>query len=115
MGGLTPEDRQRRLERWQQRQQEQLGQPADPQRNWQRRGEGRVRGESQGGVNRQGRGEGRVRPEMRQPQPGAARPSRPERPQRMERPPREMERSQPRSAPNLPPNSGLRPQDVHDN
>lgn len=86
MRGLTPEDRQRRLERWQQRQQEQLGQPADPQRNWQRRGEGRVRGDGQGGGNRQGRGEGRVRPEFRQPQPDAARPPRADRPQRMERP-----------------------------
>lgn len=67
MGGLTPEDRQRRLERWEQRQQEATGQPGvrpgagrEGRRGWQD-GDGRGRG-----------GEGRQRPAISPPGPGAA-------------------------------------------
>lgn len=88
MGGLTPEDRQRRMERWEQRQQEAVGQPGgvrDGRRNWQGGGQGRG-------------GEGRQRPGVRQnppqaqpgvaPPPRAERAPRPERQQRIERAPR---------------------------
>lgn len=96
MGGLTPEDRQRRLERWEQRQQEGVVQPGgqpgagrEGRRSWQG-GEGRGAGRG---------GEGRGRPAFRQPvpqteaQPGvapapAARTPRPERQPRFERAPR---------------------------
>lgn len=118
MGGLTPEDRQRRLERWQQRQQDQLGQPQGAGRDW------RGRGDRQGRGNWQGRGEVRARPEMRQPQPGAQprftpparaeRPPRAERPQRQERPPQIIERSRPRGPGGVSDSGGVRPQDVRE-
>lgn len=97
MGGLTPEDRQRRMDRWQQRQQNQLGQPQPDRRGIEGRG--------------QGRGEGRGRPDMRQPgtqvQPGVSRPP------RAERAPR-PERSQSRGPASIPNRDGVRQQDVRE-
>lgn len=114
MGGLTPEDRQRRMERWQQRQQDQLGQPQEGRRNWQGRGEGWMRPDGQGRGNWQGRGEGRARPEMRQPQPGFTPPPRGERPSRPERPPQIINRSTPSGPASVPDRSGVRQQDVRE-
>jgi hypothetical protein len=112
MGGLTPEDRQRRLERWQQRQQDQLGQPQGDRRNWQRRGEGRGDGTWRG--NGQGRGEGGARPDRGQAQPGFTPPPRAERPQRPQRAPQVIERPRPVRPPSVPDRSGVRPQDVRE-
>lgn len=113
MGGLTPEDRQRRMERWQQRQQDQIGQPEGGRGGWQGRGDGQGRG------GWQGRGEGRGRPQMRQPQPGGqpdfTPPPRAERPQRTERPQRFERFDQPRPVPGRssdPGRSGVRQEDV---
>ncbi|WAC24183.1 hypothetical protein [Blastomonas sp. SL216] len=136
MGGLTPEDRQRRMERWQQSQQDQIGQPQDGRSGWQGRGEGRgrgdgqfrgdgqVRGDGQGRGAWQGRGEGRARPEMQQPQPGAQpgftpppraeRPPRMERPPRAERPPQMIDRPTPRGPASVPDRDGVRQQDVRE-
>lgn len=89
MGGLTPEDRQQRLDRWQQRQQRAIGQPGarpDGAREGRRGAQG---GERRGGG-------GRQRPAVSQPSPQAQpvaappvaeRPARPAREQRMERAP----------------------------
>lgn len=103
MGGLTPEDRQRRLERWEQRQQGQLGQPQ----------QGR-----QGRQELRGRGEGRGRPDMRQPgqqaQPGVAPPPRAERAPRPERVPRSIERPQPRGPSSAPNRGVINQQDVRE-
>jgi hypothetical protein len=100
MGGLTPEDRQRRLERWEQRQQEQLGQPRQNRR---------------GG---EGRGGGRGRPDLGQPggqvQPGVSRPPRAERAPRPDRAPQIIERPRPRGPAGVANSNGVRPQDVRE-
>jgi hypothetical protein len=122
MGGLTPEDRQRQLDRWQQRQNQATGQPAVSQPGQPAgRAAERLERQQQRQAIRQGRieqggGQGRQRPAMRQPdpqaQPNVARPPRaeraprPERQERIDRAPRSGQISARDRA------SGVRAQDV---